>query len=103
MGKQAEIEILQKAIFDLHGCKSKWVESVSVKEVFEGETVWEGTVQIFDLEGHKNATRAYASSHRIGHSRKRKFFAVLHQEPVKSAQDAVRAATVSEFQREAKE
>lgn len=90
---------LKKAILDLHGCKAEWVESVPVKEVFKGETVWEGIVQVFDLEDHPTAKRVYAWSHSIDDSRKRKFFAVLHQGPVKSAQDAVRAAIMQEFRK----
>ena len=91
---EASIKALQKAILNLHGCKATWVKSIPVKELFKGETVWEGVVEVFDLENHSTANRAYAWSHRIGHSRKRKFFAVLHQGPIKSAQDAVRAAIV---------
>ncbi len=91
------IEALEKAILDLHGCKAKWVESVPVKEVFEGETAWEGIVEVFGLENHPAANRAYAWSHSAGHSRRRKYYAVLHQGPVKSGQDAVRAAIVNEF------
>ena len=90
---------LEKAIIDLHGCKSKWVESVPVKEVFDGNMVWEGFVEVFDLEGHIKSKRCYAWSHVIDNSKKKKFFAVLHQGPVKSAQDAVRAAIVSEIKR----
>jgi hypothetical protein len=33
-----------------------------VKEAFNGQTVWEGLVHVFDLEGHPKATRAYAWS-----------------------------------------
>lgn len=88
--------LLARAIFDLHGCKAKWVESVPVKETFKGETVWEEVVELFDLEGHPTTSRCYAWSHEIDDSRKRKFFVVLNQGPVKSAQDAVRAAIVSE-------
>lgn len=90
---------LERAILNLHGCKAKWVESVPVKEVFKGETVWDGVVQVFDLEDHPTAKRAYTWSHSVRHSRKRKFFAVLHQGPVKSAQQAVKAAIVRESQR----
>jgi hypothetical protein len=32
------------------------------KEVFDGKTVWEGVVHVFDLEGHPKATGAYAWS-----------------------------------------
>lgn len=94
---KVSVKALIKSILDLHSCKASWVESIPVKEVFEGETVWEGIVEVFNLEDHPTAKRCYAWSHSIGHSRKRKFFAALHQGPVKSAQDAVRAAIVGEF------
>jgi hypothetical protein len=51
---ETSIEALQKAIPDLHGCKSTWVKSVSVKEIFEGETVWEGVVQVFEIDHPKS-------------------------------------------------
>lgn len=88
-------ETLAKAILDLHGCKAMWVESVPVKETFQGRTVCEGIVQIFNLFGHPPASRCYAWSHETENG-KRKFFAVLHQGPVDSAQAAVRAAIVAE-------
>jgi len=91
-------EDLEKVILDLHGCKSKWVESIPVKEVFEGETAWKGVVGVFELENHPTAKRCYAWSQDIDDSKK-KFFAVLHQGSVKSAQDAVKAAIVNEFRK----
>lgn len=91
---------MEKAIFDLHGCKARWVESVPVKEVFEGESVWEGVIEIFDIEGHTTATRCYAWSHEVDDSKERRFFAVLHHGPIKSPQDAVRAAIVGKFPKE---
>jgi hypothetical protein len=90
------IKSLQKAILDLHGCKATWVQSVPVKEVFEGETVWEGVVQVFDLIKHPTAKRCYAWSHELEGSKKRRFFAVLHQGPVDSPEKAVKAAIVQE-------
>ena len=91
-----DITILQEAIFNLHGSKSKWLESVSVKEVFEGETVWEGAVQVFKLTDHPTAKKCYAWSYLVNESGKRKFVAVLHQGPVDSPQNAVRAGIISE-------
>lgn len=78
------IEALKKAILDLHGCKATWVESVPVKEVFECETVWEGIVQVFEIQGHPKATCCYAWSHELEYSKKRRFFAVLHQGKIDS-------------------
>lgn len=91
---EASIEALTKAIFDLHNCKATWIESVLVKEVFEGETVWEGVVQVFDLQDHPTAKWCYAWSHKLEGSKKRRFFAVLHQGVVDSPEKAVRAAIV---------
>jgi hypothetical protein len=92
--REVSKEALEKAILDLHGCKSIWVESVPVKEVFEGETVWEGVAQVFDLIDHPKAERCYAWSHELEGSKKRRFFAVLHQGKVDSPEKAVRAAIV---------
>ena len=86
---------LSKAIRDLHSCDSVWVESVPVKETFQGQTVWEGSVQVFDLIGHPTAKRCYAWSHATK-GKKRRFVAVLHQGPVDSPEKAVRAAIASE-------
>lgn len=87
---------LKEAIRNLHKCDSTWIESVPVKEVFEGETVWAGTVEVFDLHGHPTAPRCYAWSHAVDDSENRRFVAVLHQGPVDSPQAAVRAAIVQE-------
>ena len=40
---------LRKPIHNLHGCDSKWVTSVNVKETFQGRTVWEFVVEVFAL------------------------------------------------------
>lgn len=82
---------LRDAIKHLHGCDSKWVESVPVHETFQGKTVWDGEVQVFYLIGHPTATRAYAWSYATEGER-RKFVAVLEAGPVKDAVTAVRAS-----------
>ncbi len=90
------IEALRKAIKDLHGCDSVWLKSVEVKEVFQDQTVWEGTVQVFALKGHPTAKRCYAWSHSVKDSTKRRFVTVLEQGTIDSPQKAVRAAIVQE-------
>ena len=92
-------EALRKAIRDLHGCASVWVEAAPVKETFQGETVWDGIVQVFDLTGHPTATRCYAWSHATT-GKKRRFVAVLHQGPVDSPEKAVRAAIAQQYKKE---
>lgn len=54
---------LQNAIRDLHGCESTYVETVPVTETFQGKTVWQGEVEVFNIRGHPKAKRAYAWSH----------------------------------------
>jgi len=91
------ISELQNAILNLHGCRSKWIESVPVKEVFKGQTVWDGIVEVFQLIDHPFSKKCYAWSHVVGESGKRKFIAVLHEGPVDSPKAAVKAAIVSEY------
>jgi hypothetical protein len=78
----------------MHGCESTWIESVPVTEKFNGETVWDGEVQVFDLVGHTKAKRAYAWSYATD-AGKRKFLTVLQLGPVTNAITAVRAAIAS--------
>ena len=82
---------LRVAVERMHGGSAQLVQSVPVRETFDGKTVWEGVVHVFDLTGHPTATRAYAWSSPIEGSTKRRFFAVLHQPPVDSPLAAVRA------------
>jgi hypothetical protein len=93
----AGLPALLDCIRHLHGLEATWLESVPVKETHEGQTVWEGEVQVFAAE-HPKATRVYAWSHETTPG-KRRFHAVLGQPPVKGAIDAVRVAVRSESSR----
>ena len=90
------IQELQDVIRKLHGVESRHVESVPVKEMFQGQTVWEGVVEVFDLVGHPKTHRAYAWAH-DGERPKESSVAVLHIAPITSAAEAVRAALIQEF------
>lgn len=93
----AGLPALQDAIRHMHGCESRWVESVPVHEKHEGKTVWDGEVQVFDLVGHPKAKRAYAWSHAT-EGTKRRFHAVLGLPPVDGPVMAVRTAVLAEYQ-----
>jgi hypothetical protein len=95
MSEVAVIE-LKRAIESQHGGTATLAQSVPVKDTFEGATVWEGIVHVFDLAGHPKATRAYAWSSPIEGSTKRRFFSVLHTDKINSPVAAVRAAIVAE-------
>ena len=76
-----------------------------VTEIFQGEIVWAGEVEVFDLIGHPKAKRAYAWSHREGKDDQgERFVTVLEIPPVVSALTAVRASIMADAQkRKAKE
>ena len=88
--RQTDVKRLQKAIKEIRRCDSRHVESVPVVEQFEGQTAWQGTVEVFDLIGHPQATRAYAWSYRDGD--KIKSVTILEIPPVDSPQSAVKVA-----------
>ena len=67
-------------------------------EEFQGETVWQGEVEVFDIRGHPKAKRAYAWAHATGENDKaRRYVAVLELPPVDSPQTAVKAAVMAEI------
>ena len=90
-----ERDRLRKTIRDLHGVESSHLRSARVQEVFEGQTVWEGVVEVFGLKGHPKAGLAYAWSHEMDDGGRR-YVAVLGVHPIKSAQDAVRVSIATE-------
>ena len=92
------IEELREVIRRLHGVEAKHVQSVPVKEVFQGRTVWEGVVEVFELHGHPKAPKVYAWAHDTNDPKKpKRHVTVLHLAPITSAVEAVRAAIVQEF------
>ena len=84
------IPTFEYAIRVKHGARSRLRERVRVSEEYNGETVWEGEVLVFDLIGHPTATTAYAWSVDS------RVTAVLHEAPVDSPQAAVRAAILAD-------
>jgi hypothetical protein len=90
-----DIGELKNAIRRLHGCEADHVESVPIKETFNGQTVWEGEVEVFNVRGHPKAKRCYAWAHAEDDTGRR-YVAVLELPPVDSPRAAVRAAIVAE-------
>jgi hypothetical protein len=85
------------AVSQLHNCGTVWRETVPVKEVFNGKTIWQGDVEVFDLYGHPKAKRAYAWSHLDGKNDERmRYVSVLEIPPVNSPETAVKVAIASE-------
>lgn len=92
------IEELKDVIRKLRSAEATHVESVPVKEEFQGQTVWEGIVEVFHLRGHPKTDRIYAWSHETDNPQKpKKHVTILHLHPVTSPQAAVRAAIIQEY------
>ena len=98
--KQAYIARIQVAVSQLHNCGALFRETVPIHEIFPGQSVWKGEVEVFDLHGHPKANRAYAWSHREGpNNESERFVAVLEVPPVNSPETAVRASIIADAQK----
>jgi hypothetical protein len=92
------IDELKAVIRHCHGVESEHVESVPIKEIYQGKTVWDGVVEVFNLKNHPTAERVYAWSYDTDNPNEGPHHVtVLHIHPIRSARDAVRAAIVEEF------
>lgn len=86
-----------KAVEKAAECPAKHLESVAVVEGFRNQTMWEGMVEIFALEGHPKAKRAYGWQ--TGNGPGAQFTAVLEIPPVDSPNTAVRAAIMAQVKK----
>jgi hypothetical protein len=87
------IERIEKALGTmLPNCMILHIESVPVVEKFNGQTVWEGIVEAFAIEGDMPEKRVFAWEIP---GPKPDYVTVLDRPPVNSAQNAVRAYVAS--------
>lgn len=94
------IEALQDAIRKAYGCNSKHIERVPIVEMFQGQTVWDGTVDVFELLGHASAKLAYAWGHAAHDTGKEvHIVTVLGVPPVDSPRKAVQVSIVTDAKR----
>lgn len=91
-----DVEDLAVAIEKQHGGRATFIAVEPIDERHNDQPVWQGHVHVFDLDGHPTVTRAHAWLSPIEGSSKRRFYAVLHLGPIRSARDVVRAAIVAE-------
>ena len=91
-----DINELTEVIRKLHGVEATHVETVPVKETFQGQTVWEGRVEVFDVD-HPQTSRMYAWSHDTDDpASPRRHVTVLHLPPAITPLRAVQASIVSD-------
>ncbi len=92
------IEEMIEVIRKLHGSEATHVETVPVKETFQGQTVWEGDVEVFDLADHPQTSRVYAWAHETGDPENpRQHITVLHIPPATTPLRAVQVAIAGMF------
>ena len=80
------------AIKHNHGCEAERIGSVPVKEVFRGETAWEGLVEVFALKRHPKAKKCYAWGYLNDAGNGWEITTVLEIPPVDSPEMAVKVA-----------
>jgi hypothetical protein len=97
LSRDSKIE-LKHAVESQYGGTATFVQFVPIHEEHNGQTVWDGTVAVFNLAGHPKTTRAYAWSYELPDG-KRRSIAVLHIPPIIGPREAVRAAIVAERKR----
>ncbi len=92
------IDELKEVISKLHGSEATHVETVPITESHEGQTVWQGEVEVFDLHDHPKASRVYAWTHETDDADvPRRTVTVLHIPPVTSPRRAVQVSIVQAF------
>ena len=94
----SDIKELSELILRMHNAEATHVKSVPVTERFNGQIVWDGTVEVFKLHKHPKAEHVYAWSHETDDpDNPKRHVTVLHMGPITSPQLAVRAAIVQEY------
>jgi hypothetical protein len=56
------IDELIEVIRELYGVEALHIDTVPVVETFEGQTIWDGEVEVFDID-HPKTSRIFAWSH----------------------------------------
>lgn len=82
---------LRDTIRRLHRCEASHSRTEAVRQVVNGQVLWDGKVEVFALLGHDRALRCYAWGH-VDDDARWEVTTVLAIPPVVSAETAVLAA-----------
>jgi len=96
--KQEYIERLQMVVWHLHKAHGVYMQTVPIHEVFNGQTVWQGDVEVFAFTGHPKAALCYAWSYKDDAGGEH-FAAILGLPPVQTPQDAVKVFIASQVKK----
>jgi len=95
VASKQSVERLRLVAEHLHKCSAIHISSQHVKEVFRGETAWEGDVEIFSLTDHPQAKRCYGWSY----GEPEQFITILELPPVDSAESAVKVGVAYQIKK----
>ena len=89
------IERLKELIEQEYKTTANHVETVPVLETFEGETIWDGEVEVFDVPEFPNADRVFAWAYDDDNGEQQ--VTVAQIPPAISPENAVKAYIVSQY------
>jgi hypothetical protein len=72
---------------------------VPVREAFQGQTLWQGDVEVFELTGHPKAGRCYGWTY----GEPEEFMTILELPPVTDAQSAVKVGVAYQIKKARKQ
>lgn len=93
--KRDYLDRLQTTIQHLHKCGAVHRATMPVREVFKGETIWNGDVEVFDLTGHPKAKRCYGWTY----GEPEEFITILELPPVDSPESAVKVGVAYQIKK----
>jgi hypothetical protein len=94
------IKAIQAAVERSERCKATHVQSEPIIEQYEGEDVWGGVVEVFNLQDHPKAKRAYGWQRKAQKPGDTQYTVVLGVPPINSARDAVKKASIAAILRD---
>lgn len=95
MNKQDYIGRIKLTIQHLHKCGAVHCDTMHVRELFNGKTLWEGDVEVFDLKDHPKAKRCYAWTY----GDPEEFITILELPPVTDATSAVKVGVAYQIKK----
>jgi len=85
---------LTEAIARMHDCSVSHSDTATVIEKVGDETAFNGQIEIFDIEGHPQANKAFGWAWEDS-SGEVQYIGILNVPPIDSPREAVQAAIVS--------
>ena len=89
------VQVLRELVQKRYGCPTRYAQTVAVKEEVNGQTVWAGNIEIFDLAGHAQARQCFAWGQKDAEGRMQ-YVTSLKVPPVDTARHAVQAYLASQ-------